>query len=147
MGIAEHVDAEDEFALIAPLLAIPLGVVAIEKHLTHDRGKRGEDFESALNADEFEAFVKNVRKAESAIGRGEIGSDESSALYRKNVRKRLVAATAISAGQTITDDLVAAKRSDEGLSPGRRADIVGRVATGDIAPDTGLTLDMTEPPA
>ena len=147
VGIAEHVDAEDEFALIAPLLAIPLGVVAIEKHLTHDRGKRGEDFESALNADEFEAFVKNVRKAESAIGRGEIGSDESSALYRKNVRKRLVAATAISAGQTITDDLVAAKRSDEGLSPGRRADIVGRVATGDIAPDTGLTLDMTEPPA
>jgi N,N'-diacetyllegionaminate synthase len=147
VGIAEHVDAEDEFAVIAPLLAIPLGVVAIEKHLTHDRGKRGEDFESALNGDEFEAFVNNVRKAESAIGRGEIGTDESSALYRKNVRKRLVAATAISAGQIISDDQVAAKRSDEGLSPGRRADIVGRVAIEDIAPDTGLTLDMTEPSA
>ncbi len=147
VGVAEHVDAEDDFALIAPLLAIPLGVVAIEKHLTHDRAKKGEDFESALNVDEFEIFVERVRKAESAIGRGDIGTDESSAAYRRNVRKRLVAAAPIRAGDTITDKLVAAKRADEGISPVRRDEIVGRIALQDIKPDTGLTPDMTGPAA
>lgn len=145
VGVAEHIDAEDDFALIAPLLAIPLGVVAIEKHLTHDRTKKGEDFESALNADEFATFVDRVRKSELALGGGEIGTDESSTIYRRNVRKRLVAAAPIRAGCTITDDLIAAKRSDEGISPARRDDIVGRIATMNIEADTGLTLEMTEP--
>ena len=145
VGVAEHIDANDNFALIAPLLAIPLGVVAIEKHLTHDRAKRGEDFESALNPDEFATFVKLVRKSESAIGAGEIGTDESSATYRRNVRKRLVAAAPISAGCPITDELIAAKRSDEGISPARRDDIIGRIAAMNIEADTGLTLNMTKP--
>ena len=147
VGVAEHVDAEDDFALVAPLLAIPLGVVAIEKHLTHDRSKKGEDFESALNADEFEIFVDRVRKAEAAIGEGDIGTDDSSAAYRRNVRKRLVAAAPIRAGDTITNELVAAKRADEGISPARRDDVVGRIALRDIEPDTGLTLDLTGPAA
>jgi sialic acid synthase SpsE len=144
VGIAEHIDADDEFALIAPLLAVPLGVVAIEKHLTHDRAKRGEDFESALNADEFNVLVDRIRLAEAAIGSGAIGADESAAQYRRNVRKRLVAATPIRAGETITDALVAAKRADEGLSPARRSELVGRIASCDIDVDTGLTLDITE---
>ncbi len=146
VGIAEHVDAEDEFATIAPLLAIPLGVCAIEKHLTHDRSKRGEDFESALNADEFALLVERVRKAESAIGTGEIGTDDSSARYRRNVRKRLVAAAPIRKGETITDAMVAAKRSDEGLSPARRSELVGRIAARNIEADTGLTFDLTTAP-
>lgn len=147
VGIAEHVDADDEFATIAPLLAIPLGVCAIEKHITHDRGKRGEDFESALNADEFALLVDRIRKAESAIGTGEIGTDESSSRYRRNVRKRLVAAQPIRKGETITDAMLAAKRSDEGLSPARRSEIVGRAAACDIDADTGLTFDLTTAPA
>lgn len=143
VGVAEHIDADEDFALIAPLLAIPLGVAAIEKHLTHDRAKCGEDFESALNADEFALLVSRVRLAESAIGTGTVGSDESSAAYRRNVRKRLVAATPIRAGEIITDEMVAAKRADEGVSPARRAELVGRTAVRDIEMDAGLTLDMT----
>lgn len=143
VGIAEHIDADEDFATIAPLLAIPLGVSAIEKHLTHDRAKRGEDFESALNAEEFSLLVGRIRLAESAIGSGAIGSDESSAAYRRNVRKRLVAAKSIRAGETITDEMIAAKRADEGVSPARRTELVGRVAVEDIDMDTGLTLDMT----
>ena len=143
VGIAEHVDAEEDFALIAPLLAIPMGIVAIEKHLTHDRGKRGEDFESALNVDEFALLVKRIRLAESANGEGAIGTDESSAAYRRNVRKRLVAARAIRKGEIITDDMIAAKRADEGVSPARRAELVGRAAAANIETDAGLTLDLT----
>ena len=62
VGIAEHVDGDDEFSVVAPLLAIPLGVSCIEKHLTHDRSKRGEDFEAALNREEFEKWCKTSGK-------------------------------------------------------------------------------------
>lgn len=146
VGIADHVDADDDFAGIAPLLAIPLGISCIEKHITHDRAKRGEDFEAALNGDEFASLVGRVRKAERALGEVSlVNLAEASAAYRRNVRKRLVAARNIAAGETIAADAIAAKRSDEGLAPSRKDLIVGRVALRAVARGEGLTLDLLGP--
>ena len=143
VGIADHVDADDDFAAIAPLLAIPLGISCIEKHITHDRAKKGEDFESALNPDELKRMVERVRKAERALGKAHAtGLDASSALYRKNVRKRLVAARPIKAGEVIAERDVAAKRGDEGLTASFRAHVVGRIALKDIAFDQGIAFEL-----
>jgi sialic acid synthase SpsE len=143
VGIADHVDADDDFAGITPLLAIPLGIACIEKHITHDRAKKGEDFESALNPGELKQLVERVRKAERALGCAHaMGLDASSALYRKNVRKRLVAARPIKAGEVITENDVAAKRGDEGLTASYKEHVVGRVATTDIAFDQAITFDI-----
>ena len=145
VGIADHVDANQDFAQIAPLLAIPLGISCIEKHITHDRAKKGEDFESALNGDELKLLVKRVRESEAALGKPFAeGLDASSARYRKNVRKRLVAARDIKAGSTLARDDIAAKRADEGDSPARLDAYVGTVAGADIAMDTGLTADLVK---
>ena len=145
VGIADHIDADDDFAGVAPLLAVPLGISCIEKHITHDRAKRGEDFESALNPDELKLMVERLRKAEKALGGARaIGLDESSARYRANIRKRLVATRSIKAGETIGESDVAAKRGDEGLTASFREHIVGRVARRDIAFDQGFTLDLIE---
>ena len=147
VGIADHVDADDDFAGIAPLLAIPLGVSCIEKHITHDRAKKGEDFESALNPDELKRLVEQVRKSERALGQAyAVGLDASSALYRKNVRKKLVAARLIHAGESITSENVVAKRSDEGLSASCKNQIIGRIARRDIAFDEGITFDVLDAP-
>lgn len=146
VGIADHVDADDDFAGVVPLLAIPLGIACIEKHITHDRAKRGEDFESALNSGELKLLVDRTRKAEQALGRAHAsGLDESSATYRRNVRKRLVAARLIEAGQVLRESDVVAKRSDEGLSPSCKELIVGRSAINDIAFDAGITFDLLGP--
>ncbi|WP_157618922.1 N-acetylneuraminate synthase family protein [Skermanella stibiiresistens] len=143
VGIADHVDADDDFALMAPLLAIPLGITCIEKHITHDRAKRGEDFESALNGDELARLVTLVRKAEMALGVPHAaGLDASSRKYRGNVRKRLVAARAIAAGETITADALIAKRSDAGVSPAHKALFVGSTARTGIAADQGMAFDL-----
>lgn len=146
VGIAEHIDAEDDFALVAPLLAVPLGVSCIEKHITHDRAKKGEDFESALNRDELRLLVERLRKAERAMGQAAAaGLDESSARYRAVARKRLVAARDIGAGAVVSADDLIAKRADEGVSPTYAAALVGQVARRDIARDQGITLDMFAP--
>jgi sialic acid synthase SpsE len=148
VGIADHVDANDEFSGIAPLLAIPLGISCIEKHITHDRALKCEDFESALNPDELKLLIERIRKAERALGNTfATGLDESSALYRKNVRKRLVATRQIAAGEIIADDAIAAKRSDEGLTASYKDLVVGRVAVVDIEFDEGITLDILGPTA
>lgn len=143
VGIADHVDADDDFAAVAPLLAIPLGISCIEKHITHDRAKRGEDFESALNGHELRLLVERTRKAEQSLGRQfAVGLDESSAAYRRNSRKRLVAARDIKAGETLGEDAVISKRSDEGEAGSRKELILGRKVLADIAKDDGITLDL-----
>lgn len=143
VGIADHIDADDEFALIAPLLALPLGVTCIEKHVTHDRAKKGEDFESALNPSELARLVRLVRAAESVFGRDSaISLDESSATYRRNVRKRLVAARDIREGEALTADMIVPKRSDEGLSPTEIPKLLGRRTRKALERDQGITFDM-----
>jgi len=145
VGIADHVDANEDFALVAPLLAIPLGASCIEKHITHDRAKKGEDFESALNADELKLLVKRVRETEAALGHPFAkGLDDSSALYRKNVRKRLVAARDIKSGQRLERADIVAKRADEGDSPARLDAYVDATALADIAMDTGLVAELVK---
>ncbi len=139
VGIADHLDADDDLATVVPLLAIPLGITCIEKHMTHDRGKRGEDFESALNGSEFKLLVERVRKVEKALGASHaMALDEASMKYRNTVRKRLVAARNIKAGERITADAIVAKRADDGGSPAWKAAFVGAVATVDIPKDAGV---------
>ena len=125
------------------MLAIPLGATCIEKHITHDRAKKGEDFESALNPAEFALLVKRVRETELALGKPFAeGLDESSELYRKNVRKRLVAARNITAGEQLTRADIAVKRSDEGDSPTRIDAYLGATAVAEIIMDTGLVWNL-----
>ncbi len=143
VGIADHIDADDEFSLIAPLLGIPLGISCIEKHITHDRSIKGEDFESALNHNEFKLLVERMKKSADALGRGNLlGLDESSEQYRKNIRKRLVAAQDISKGDLISPEMLCSKRADEGLSPIFKSEIIGRIAQNNISKDTGITFDL-----
>jgi N,N'-diacetyllegionaminate synthase len=139
VGIADHLDADDDFATVVPVLAVPLGITCIEKHMTHDRRARGEDFESALNRDEFKLLVERVRKAEEALGTSHATPlDEASMKYRSTVRKRLVAARDITAGERIPADAIVAKRADDGASPALKSAFVGATATADIPRDTGI---------
>ena len=143
VGIAGHVGADENFALIAPLLYIPLGVTCIEKHISYDRSVKGEDFESALNSNEFALLVKRIRQTEAAMGhRHAAGLDKSSAFYRHNVRKRVVATHDIKAGQRIERSDLAAKRADEGVSPIHIDCFVGQIAASDIPMETGMVFGI-----
>ncbi|MBF0305500.1 MAG: N-acetylneuraminate synthase family protein [Alphaproteobacteria bacterium] len=141
VGLADHIDASDDAAMVLPLLALPLGAVRIEKHITHDRAKRGEDFESALDPAEFRLFVERVRKAERALGSPLLtGLGGNSAAYRANSRKRLVAARDIAAGEVILSGMLAAKRSDEGAPASDKPRLVGGRARVAIGKDRGVDL-------
>ena len=143
VGLADHLDADDDFATIVPLLAMVLDISCIEKHMTHDRSKKGEDFESALDKDEFKLMVERVRKAEKALKDVLLFElTEASSAYRQNIRKRVVAAKKIKAGEVITRDKIICKRSDEGVFPSNIDVVCGMVAKRNIEADEGIDLAM-----
>lgn len=140
VGIADHTDADDAFSTILPLLAIPLGITCIEKHITYKRAEKGEDFESALDEHEFTLMVQNVKKAVSAMGKDDlIGYSSSSTQYRLNTRKRIVASRSIKIGEKITKDMCILKRSDDGLLPNELSNIIGLVCDKPILKDDGIS--------
>ncbi|MHA1482923.1 MAG: N-acetylneuraminate synthase family protein, partial [Candidatus Heimdallarchaeaceae archaeon] len=142
MGFADHTDGGSDMALMVPLLALPFGITFLEKHITHDREKKCEDFESALNPDDFNKFVSYVREAEKTLGKSsmrEFSKDELE--YRKVSKKRVVANEDIKEDEKITRDKITFKRANEGLYAGEVEKIIGRVAKEEIKKDEPLTLD------
>ena len=122
------------------IAAVALGATVIEKHFTLNRNLPGPDHKASLEPDELKAMVSAIRNVESALGDG---VKRPSASENKNipiVRKSIVAATAIRAGEIFTQQNLAAKRPGTGLSPMRWDEIVGRRASRDFAPDELITI-------
>lgn len=145
VGYHDHVDAESELALILPCVAVTFGASVIEKHITLDRSSKGYDYHSALNPDEFERMVKNIRGVEKSFGKS-FGSDthEFSAAeqqYREAVRKSIVARADIPLGTKIDLNMLAFKRSEPGLPPSEAEKIIGRKAKIHIKKDEIITWD------
>ena len=131
IGYQDHSDAEEPSAFWLPAAAAGMGVDILEKHITHDRSKKGIDHEAALNPDEFKRFVEMVREIEAARGVSTARpfSDEE-IKYRKYSKKSLVAARDLPAGTVLTrDDLVAMRAPELGLPPDRITSLIGRTTT------------------
>lgn len=126
VGYMDHIDGNEEFATILPLVALGYGVCVVEKHIILDRSKKGIDHESALNPAEFKKFVQNVRKVELAIGLGENLFSEDEENYRLKTKKNVVAKCDIFTGEVVTHDMLAFKRARRGLSPMDIDKIIGK---------------------
>lgn len=141
VGLADHIDGGDLVAKTVPLLALALGATCIEKHITWDRAEKGEDFEAALNPQDFKEFVSLVRAGEIALGeRHWRGLSDASVRYREVSRKRMVAARAIAAGTVLCREDITFKRADVGVSPAQLDVVVGRTLKTDLVENDGITL-------
>ena len=134
IGYQDHADAETEAAFWLPAAAVGLGAAAVEKHITHDRSKKGVDHEAALNPDEFARFVDMIRLIETAMGSADsrpFSTEEKE--YRKYAKKSLVATRDISRGERLSvSDLRPMGAPELGLPPDQADRIVGRRAVGAI---------------
>lgn len=134
---ADHTDGADPMALILPLLAVCFGADAVEKHLTHDRSLKGEDYEAALDPADFAVFVERLRLSARAFGSEAVsGLSEPEQRYRRVVRKKAVFARSGKQGEVLSEALVTFKRADEGLYPEDVAPLLGTMKLGrDVAPN------------
>jgi len=146
IGYQDHADAETEAAFWLPAAAVGAGARIIEKHITHDRSKKGVDHEAALNPDEFERFVEMIRLLDSAVGTGlPRPLTEEEVEYRRYARKSLVAARDLSAGAMLeASDLVAMRALELGISPDRLDELTGRRLRRDLSAYSPLGWDDLE---
>ena len=115
---------------------MPYGATYIEKHITLDRTKKSEDFESALSPTDFKEFVDNIRASEIAIGSSSFKElSEATIRYRNVVRKRIVAKVDILKGEVISMKHLMYKRCDTGLTPENTRYLIGRIANKNVAKD------------
>lgn len=142
VGLADHIDGGDPIAKAVPMLALALGATCIEKHITWDRAEKGEDFEAALNPQDFKEFVSYIRAGEIALGESVWGPLSPAAERYRNVsRKRMVAARAIKSGTVISRADITFKRADIGISPSMLDNIIGRTVKSDLVENDGITLE------
>jgi sialic acid synthase SpsE len=142
VGLADHIDGGDPISKAIPLLALALGATCLEKHITLDRAEKGEDFEAALNPQDFKEFVSFIRAGEIALGNRQWGPLSAAAeRYRGISRKRMVAARAITAGTFLCREDIAFRRADVGISPAQLDTVIGRTLKTDLVENDGITLD------
>jgi len=120
--------------------AVALGATVIEKHFTLDRRLPGPDHAASLEPAELKAMVAAIRNIELALGDGIKRPTGSELRNRPIVRKSLVAARPIRAGEVFTESNVAVKRPGTGYSPMRWDEVVGRPAPRDFIPDELIEL-------
>jgi N,N'-diacetyllegionaminate synthase len=145
VGYADHIDAEDtELARLVPAMSMSAGASVIEKHITFDRSKKGRDYYSSLNPDEFKAFTALIRRLHTAMGQAEITLNQAEIDYRYLMKRQAVASQDIAPGDILSEGLVSYKRTGiEGLSPKDIATLIGkRIKNGKTLDQPILTGDF-----
>lgn len=142
VGYADHCDAETKHAFILPLVAIGMGASVIEKHITPDRSLKGRDYYSALNPDEFKYMVSLIKDVKGALGVERSGLTGAEEVYRKQMKKSIVAASRIKRDEEITLRHMAFKRTPElGVQPREYVNFVGKKAKDDIVENSLIRED------
>ena len=131
VGYSDHTDG-----IAVPIAAVAMGASVIEKHLTLDRTmEEGPDHRASLEPDQFAAMVQGIRMIERALGDGIKRPTTSERANLPIVRKSIVAARAIQAGEPFSADSITAKRPGTGISPMHWDALLGRKASRAYAPD------------
>lgn len=142
VGYQDHSDAEHPAAFWLPSAALGMGVMIQEKHITHDRSRKGADHQAALNPDEFARFVEMARAVDRGLGVAESRPfSPEDVRYRVYSKKSIVAARPLAAGMSVAaDDLSFLRANELGIPPADADRLIGRRLKRDIA-QFGLLLE------
>ena len=135
VGYSDHTQGSE-----ASLAAVALGACVIEKHLTLDRSSPGPDHKASMEPSDFKGMISQIRYVESILGDG---IKQITPCERENaslVRKSLVAACDIKAGEVFSDNNLTVKRPGTGLSPFHWDMVIGKPASRDYFEDELIDL-------
>jgi pseudaminic acid synthase len=136
VGLSDHTPG-----IGAPVAAVALGAVAIEKHVTLARADGGVDSEFSLEPAELAALVTETHRAWEALGRAVLGPRESEKEGLR-LRRSLYVVEDVRAGDEVTAANVRSIRPAGGLAPAEITNVVGRTFRVDAAKGTPLTWDL-----
>jgi len=130
VGFSDH-----SLGIFAPIAAVALGAVIIEKHFTLDKNLPGPDHKASLNPKELKEMIEAIRLTEKALGDGIKRPVPEEEEIKKVARRSIVAKVNIPKGTVITRDMITFKRPGTGLSPKYYGEIIGRKTRRDVKAD------------
>jgi N,N'-diacetyllegionaminate synthase len=127
--------------ILVPPAAVAMGARVIEKHLTLDRGLPGPDHRASLEPDEFKEMVRQIRFIEQCLGDGVKAPRSAELPVRDVVRRSIVTARALDAGQCVEAADLTLLRPGTGLAPRDLPRVIGCRAKRAVPVGTLLSWD------
>lgn len=140
IGYSDHT-----LGMTAALLSVGLGARIVEEHFTSD--KNYSDFrDHQLSADpkEMKELVQKIREANLMLGTGEKTPQPSEVQATQLIRRSIVAARALAAGQMIRQEDLTWIRPGTGLAPGNENQLVGKKLRKAVPAGEQLSAEMVE---
>lgn len=145
---------------VSAVVAVLMGAGIVEKHITLDQSMEGPDHKASMDIAQFKAYVAALRQAwqdfkagnvtlsaeaEIALGDGVKVPRPVELPVKAIAQKSLFAMVDICAGEAVTEAHIKAMRpAEQGISAADYFELLGAVATQDIAAHTPLGWDMFE---
>lgn len=142
VGYSDHT-TED----VNPVLAVALGAVVYEKHITENKAIPGPDHGVSLTPEGLKRTVAAVRMAERALGTPDKAVQPSEREHRRLLRKSVVAAHELKEGETLTREKLSIKRPGTGIPPGEIKSVLGRKMRVNVQRDTVLQAHHLDEPS
>lgn len=130
VGFSDH-----SLGIYAPIAAVALGAVVIEKHFTLDKNLPGPDHKASLDPEELKEMIKWIRLIEKALGDGIKRPILEEEEIKTVARRSIVAKVNIPKGTIITEGMITFKRPGTGLPPKYYKEIIGKRAKRNIKAD------------
>lgn len=134
IGYSDHT-----MGVLTPLMAVALGALVIEKHLTLDRNMAGPDHKASATPEELKKLVEAIRRMSVIFGRPAKQPTASEYRIMSVARKSVVTTAPVKKGEILTAANIGIKRPGSGLLPKRYFEIIGKTATMDIPADVLVT--------
>jgi N,N'-diacetyllegionaminate synthase len=142
IGLMDHISGDSKLAMIVPLLGIGLGTQIIEKHITLDRSKKGLDYFSALNPNEFLSLVSLIKKSQIAMGEKSFELGKNELQYRLLHKKNAISKKVLKKNTIISESMIEFKRTKLKKEPLSFSSIVGKKCIKDIPKNTIITKSL-----
>lgn len=136
VGLSDH-----SMGSVGAVTAVALGAKIIEKHFCLSREIENPDSSFSMEPDEFAQMVRDIRQAETAIGKVNYGPTEqekNSVVFRKSI----FVTENIKKGDMISEKNIRVIRPGYGIKPKYFDEVLGQVALVDIERGTPLQFDM-----
>lgn len=123
------------------IIALALGAVYIEKRLTMSRTLPGHHHVLSMEPTEFGEYVRMIRGVQAALGTEDLKPSQGDRSERRRWFRHLVANADVPAGTVLTEDMLEAKRPEEGISPEHAHFFLGRKTVRHLRYNDSLTWD------
>ena len=125
---------------ISAFLAIAMGAMSIEKHVTLDNNLEGFDHKIAQNIDGLKDLVTGVENAYLSLGNGMKMITKDEALTREKYHWSIVPTKTIQEGDTLSENNITVKNPSGGIPSKFFYQVLGKKARKELKKDTFFQL-------